>query len=47
MKEKGRRKIKESVNSAKGGNNRDGKGKDIYITTGKGERKLKGKGKER
>ena len=31
----------------KGENNRDGKGKDIDIATGKEERKPKGKGKER
>ena len=30
----------------KGENNREGKGKDIDITTGKGERKLKEKGKK-
>ena len=29
-----------------GENNREGKGKDIDITTGKGERKLKEKGKK-
>ena len=49
MKEKERSKRMERVKSAK----RDitGRGKDMiycrYITTGKGERKLKGKGKER
>ena len=30
----------------KGDNSREGKGKDLDITTGKGERKLMGKGKK-
>ena len=30
----------------KGDNSREGKGKNLDITTGKGERKLMGKGKE-
>ena len=41
MIEKGRRKRMERVTSAKRGNNRKRKGKDIDLAAGKGVRKLK------